>query len=61
MDQLGGPVGEGIGGVVGGAFDAMGAALRGIVSEAGRLLPNGLLWAVVFVIVVVVAWGLAKR
>jgi hypothetical protein len=33
MDQLGGSVGDGISGLVGGAFDAIGAALRGLVAR----------------------------
>ena len=61
MDGLGGSVGQGIGGAVAGAFDAIGAALRGIVAAGERALPGGLLWAVLFVVFVVLAWTLAKR
>jgi len=61
MDGLGASVGDGIGGLVSGAFDAMGAALRGIVAEGERVLPNGLLWAAIFVVLVAVAWTFAKR
>jgi hypothetical protein len=61
MDGLGDSVGQGIGGLIGGAFDAIGAALRGIVAAGERALPGGLLWAVIFVLLVVVAWTLAKR
>ena len=61
MDGLGASVGDGIGGLVSGAFDAIGAALRGLVAEGERVLPNGLLWAVIFVVLVVVAWTFAKR
>lgn len=61
MDGLGQSVGNGISGLVGGAFEAIGAALRGIVAEGERVLPNGLLWAVIFVVLVVGAWTLAKR
>jgi hypothetical protein len=61
MDGLGSSVGEGIGGLVGGAFDAMGEALRGIVAAGERALPGGLLWAVIFVALVAGAWILAKR
>ena len=61
MDQLGGSVGEGIGGLVGGAFDAIGAALRGLVAEGERVLPNGLLWAAIFVVLVAIAWTFARR
>lgn len=61
MDDLGRTVGNGITGLVGGAFDAIGAALRGIVAEGERVLPNGLLWAVIFVLLLIGAWTLAKR
>ncbi len=49
MNDLAGSVGSGITGLVGGAFDAIGAGLRGIVGAGERALPNGLLWAVIFV------------
>lgn len=61
MDDLGRTVGNGITGLVGGAFEAIGAALRGIVAAGERALPNGLLWAVIFVLLVIGAWTLAKR
>jgi hypothetical protein len=61
MDDLGRTVGNGITGLVSGAFEAIGAALRGIVDAGERALPNGLLWAVVFVLLVIGAWTLAKR
>lgn len=61
MDDLGRTVGNGITGLVAGAFDAIGAALRGIVAEGERVLPNGLLWAVIFVVLVIGAWTFAKR
>jgi len=61
MDGLGRAVGNGITGLVGGAFDAIGGALRGIVDAGERALPNGLLWAVIFVLLVVGAWTLVKR
>ena len=61
MGGIGSSVGEGIGGLVGGAFDAIGAGLRGIVAAGERALPGGLLWAVIFVLLVVVAWTLARR
>jgi hypothetical protein len=61
MDGLGGSVGQGIGGLIGGAFDAIGAALRGLVAAGERALPGGLLWAVIFVLLVLAAWTLAKR
>ena len=61
MDDLGQTVGNGITGLVSGAFEAIGAALRGIVAAGERALPNGLLWAVVFVMLVIGAWTLARR
>ena len=61
MEDLGRTVGNGITGLVGGAFDAIGAALRGLVAEGERVLPNGLLWVVIFALLVIGAWTLAKR
>jgi hypothetical protein len=61
MNDLAGSVGNGITGLVGGAFEAIGAGLRGIVGAGERALPNGLLWAVIFVLLLVSAWTLAKR
>jgi hypothetical protein len=61
MDDLGRTVGNGITGLVSGAFEAIGAALRGIIAEGERVLPNGLLWAVIFVVLVIGAWTFAKR
>ena len=61
MDDLGGSVGQGISGLVAGAFDAIGTALRGIVAAGEQALPGGLLWAVIFVLFVVLAWTFAKR
>lgn len=54
-------VGNGITGLVAGAFGAIGAALRGIVDAGHQALPGGLLWVVVFVVLVATAWTLAKR
>lgn len=54
-------VGDGITGLVAGAFDAIGDALRGIVDVGNRALPSGLFWLVVFVLLVGAAWTLAKR
>lgn len=61
MDGLGRAVGNGITGLVAGAFDAIGGALRGIVNAGNQALPGGLFWAVIFVVLVVGAWTLAKR
>lgn len=61
MDGLGQAVGNGIVGLVGGAFDAIGGALRGIVDAGNQVLPSGLFWVVIFVALVVGGWTLAKR
>lgn len=61
MDGLLRSVGNGITGLVSGAFDAIGGALRGIVDAGNQALPGGLFWAVIFVVLVVGAWTLAKR
>lgn len=54
-------VGNGITGLIAGAFDAIGAALRGIINAGNQVLPAGLFWVVVFVLLVAGAWTLAKR
>ena len=54
-------IGSGISGLVSGAFAVIGATLRGMVHALDTALPGGLLLAVVFVILVVAAWQLAKR
>jgi hypothetical protein len=61
MDGLGRAVGDGITGLVAGAFDAIGGALRGIVDAGNHALPNGLFWVVIFVVLVAGGWTLAKR
>lgn len=61
MDGLVRSVGNGITSLIAGAFDAIGSALRGIVDAGERALPNGILWAVIFVVLVAGAWTLAKR
>jgi hypothetical protein len=54
-------VGNGIVGLVGGAFDLIGSALRGMVHAAEVSLPGGMLFLVAFVLVAFVGWNLAKR
>jgi hypothetical protein len=54
-------VGDGITGLVSGAFAAIGGALRGIVNAGNQALPGGLFILLAFVLVVVVGWSLAKR
>ena len=61
MDGLGRAVGNGIVGLVGGAMDAIGGALRGIVNAGNNALPNGLFWVVLFVVLLFGAWTLVKR
>lgn len=54
-------IGNGISGLVGGAFDVIGGTLRGMVESGNAALPGGLLALVVFVVLVVLAWNLARR
>jgi len=54
-------IGNGISGLVAGAFAVIGQTLRGMVNALDTALPGGLLLAVVFVILVVAAWQLARR
>lgn len=61
MDGLGRSVGNGITGLVAGAFDVIGDAMRGIVNAGNQALPGGLFWAVIFVVLVAAGWTLAKR
>lgn len=61
MDGLGHAVGNGIVGLVGGAMDAIGGALRGIVNAGNDALPNGLFWALIFMVLLIGGWTLAKR
>lgn len=61
MDGFLQTIGNGISGLVSGSFAVIGATLRGMVNALDSALPGGLLLAVVFVILVVAAWQLAKR
>jgi hypothetical protein len=54
-------IGDGITGLIAGAFDTIGGVLRGMVAAGDRALPAGLLWVVLFVLAVGAAWTLAKR
>jgi hypothetical protein len=54
-------VGNGISSLIAGAFDAIGAALRGIVDAGNQALPAGLFWALIFFLLLGGAWVLAKR
>jgi hypothetical protein len=61
MDGLGQAIGNGITGLVAGAFDVIGSALRGIVNAGNQALPYGLFWGLIFVLLVVGGWSLARR
>ena len=61
MDGLLHSVGNGISGMISGSFAVIGSVLRGTVDALNRALPGGMLAAVVFVVLVVAAWQLAKR
>jgi len=61
MDGLFQSVGNGIAGMISGSFSVIGQVLRGTVDSLNRALPGGMLAAVVFVVLVVAAWQLAKR
>ena len=61
MDGLLQSVGNGITGFFAGSFATIGGVLRGMVDTLNRALPGGMLAAVVFVVLVVAAWQLAKR
>ena len=61
MDGVGQTVGNGITGLVAGAFDAIGGVLRGMVDAGNQALPGGLFWVLIFVLLVVGGWSLAKR
>ena len=61
MDGLIQSVGSGISGLVVGSVGFIGATLRGMVATLDHTLPGGLLLAVVFVVLAVSAWQLAKR
>ena len=61
MDGLIRSVGNGISSLISGAFDAIGAALRGIVHAGNQVLPYGLFWLLIFVLLIGGAWFLAKR
>jgi hypothetical protein len=54
-------IGQGISGMVEGSFAVAGQVVRGIFGTLNTALPGGLLAAVVFVVLVVAAWQLAKR
>jgi hypothetical protein len=61
MDGLGRAVGDGVTGLVSGAFDTIGGTIRFIVSSASAAVPGGWLPVIVFVLLAGGAWALAKR
>jgi hypothetical protein len=61
MDGFASAIGQGISGLVQGSFATIGDVLRGIVDALNRSLPGGMLAGVVFVVLAVAAWQLAKR
>ena len=61
MDGFLQAIGSGISGLVSGSFAIIGQTLRGLVDALDRALPGGLLLAVLFVILVIAAWQLARR
>ncbi len=61
MDALARAVGEGLAGLIAGTFGAIGAALRGLVAWAQTILPGPWLFVVAFVVLLVLAWNLARR
>jgi hypothetical protein len=61
MDGFAQAIGQGISGLVAGSFAVIGDTLRGIVDALNRALPGGMLALVVFVVLTVAAWQLAKR
>jgi hypothetical protein len=54
-------VASGLGGLFAGTLTFIGETLRGIVESLDRLLPGGALAGVVFVVLVIAAWQLARR
>jgi hypothetical protein len=61
MDGFLRSVGDGITGLVAGAFDVIGGALRAIVDAGNQALPGGVFFVAIFVIVAIVGWTLVKR
>jgi Flp pilus assembly pilin Flp len=61
MDGLGQAIGNGITGLVAGAFDVIGSTLRGFVNAGNQALPYGLFWGLIFVVLIVGGWTLARR
>jgi hypothetical protein len=61
MDGFVRSVGDGITGLVAGAFGVIGATMRGLVDAGNRALPGGVFFALIIVVVAIVGWNLARR
>ena len=61
MDGLGRAVGDGIGGLVGGALDAIGAAVSGTLDALSTALPAGALPVIGVAAVLLLLWLVLKR
>ena len=61
MDGFVQAIGSGISGLVEGSFSVFGQTMRGIAAALDRAVPGGLLPVVVFAVLAVTAWQLAKR
>jgi divalent metal cation (Fe/Co/Zn/Cd) transporter len=61
MDGFAQAIGQGLSGLVAGSFAVIGDVLRGMVDAMNRALPGGMLALVVFVVLTIAAWQLAKR
>ena len=54
MDGFVRSVGDGITGLVAGAFGVIGATMRGLVDAGNRALPGGVFFALIIVVVAIV-------
>ena len=61
MDGFLSSIAQGFGGMVAGSLAFIGQTLRGMVETLDHLLPGGLLAGVIFVLLTIGAWQLAKR
>ena len=61
MDGLGRAIGDGIGGLVGGAMDAVGSAIAGAIGALGAALPAGSLPVIGIAVALLLLWLIVKR
>ncbi len=61
MDGLGRAIGDGIGGLVGGAVDAVGSAISGAMGSLGAALPAGALPVIGIAAALFLLWLVFKR